>query len=133
MKKDLIKAILCLAEGQDAHGDCLKINLRNTKRYKNYWKSLGCRNCPYMQTSYRIGGNVDSEEKNIWLKEVANIIKNEYEAKHFIEMEIEQTKKWLKEECFDCFNGVQVRNKQAAELNKKHIKFCEHILEMLEK
>lgn len=54
------------------------------------------------------------------------------EVSHFFEMEIEQTKEWLKEECFDCYNGVQVGHEQAIELMKKHISFCEHILKMLE-
>lgn len=55
------------------------------------------------------------------------------EVSHFFEMEIEQTKEWLKEEYFDCYNGVQVGHKKAVELMKKHIIFCEHILEMLNK
>lgn len=55
------------------------------------------------------------------------------EAKHFFEMEIGQTKEWLKEEYFDCYNGVQVGYEQAVELMKRHIRFCEHILEMLDK
>lgn len=55
------------------------------------------------------------------------------EAKHFFEIEIEQTREWLKSEYFDCYDGVEVGHKQAVKLMKNHIRFCEHVLEMLEK
>lgn len=55
------------------------------------------------------------------------------EAKHFLEMEIEQTQEWLLSENFDCFNGVEVGHEYSVELMKKHISFCEHVLEMLKK
>lgn len=133
MDDDLVKAILCLSEGETPGGDCLKIDLRNKKRYKNFWKSLECQNCPYMQTSYRIGGDVNSKEKNIWLKEAANIIRNACELKHFLEMEIKQAEERMKEESNPTFNGLIVGREFQLELNKGHIRFCKEVLKMLGK
>ena len=67
------------------------------------------------------------------LKIIEKTSDNHEEVKNFFEMEIEQTKEWLKSEYYDCFNGVQVGHEQAIELMKKHISFCKHIVEMLKK
>lgn len=133
MEDDLVKAILCLSEGETSGGDCLKIDLRNKKRYKKIYESLECQNCPYMQTSYRIGGDVNSKEKNIWLKEAANIIRNVCELKHFLEMEIVQAEERMKEEFNHTFNGIVVGREFHLELNKGHIRFCKEVLKILEK
>lgn len=68
--------------------------------------------------------------------EIVNNCANQDKAKkikHFFEMEIEQTREWLKSEVYSFFNGVNVGHEQALELMKKHIDFCEQVLKMLEK
>lgn len=75
MDKELIKALRCLAEGTENQGlyneRCAKKNfMNNSKR----WKYIDCSNCPYFQTKYRIGGNVEGIESNVWISQVAEIL-----------------------------------------------------------
>lgn len=50
-----------------------------------------------------------------------------------MEFEIRQTKEWLEEPLNPFFNGVSVGVKNATELKKKHINFCEQLLAILDK
>lgn len=54
------------------------------------------------------------------------------EIKQFFEAEIEQTEERLKEPCY-MFDGVEVSEEQAEELNKSHIRFSKGILRIIEK
>lgn len=49
---------------------------------------------------------------------------------HFFEMEIECTKS-KSEEMNDCFNGVQVGFAEAKNLQERHIKYCQKIIDRI--
>ena len=55
------------------------------------------------------------------------------ELKHFLECEIDITSERLKDKSNPCFNGVVVGAKEAHRLKELHIKFCQHMLAMLNK
>lgn len=78
---ELIKALRCLAEGVENQGGyserCAKKNLRNKKKYKYCWRIMQCSDCPHFQTKYRIGGNVNGIEKNVWLSKAADILEKQ--------------------------------------------------------
>ena len=78
-------------------------------------------------------GDIENDTQQLAYETAIDFMEKHEEVKHLFEMEIKQTKEWLKEEYFDCFNDAQVGHKHAVELVKKHIRFCEHILEMLKK
>ena len=49
---------------------------------------------------------------------------------HFFEMEIENNRKSI-DEMSNCFNGVKVGIKQSYDLRRKHIKYCQNIIERI--
>lgn len=51
---------------------------------------------------------------------------------HFFEMEIEYCKN-NNNELFESFNGVCVGLKEAQELNKAHIKYCQNIINRIKR
>lgn len=53
------------------------------------------------------------------------------ELRHFLEFEIEQTTEWLKDKSNPRFNGVAVGIKEAHRLKELHIRFCQHMLAMM--
>lgn len=55
------------------------------------------------------------------------------ELKHFLECEIEIETERLEDKYNPCFNGVAVGAKEAHRLRELHIKFCQHMLAMLNK
>lgn len=57
------------------------------------------------------------------LKIIEKVGEPHEEVKHFFEMEIEQTRDWLKSEVYSFFNGVDVGHEQAIELMKKAYNF----------
>lgn len=55
------------------------------------------------------------------------------EVKHFLEFEIERTREWQKDPLNPFYDGVCVGLKKARILRRAHIRFCERLLEMLNK
>lgn len=55
------------------------------------------------------------------------------ELEHFLEVEIQLTTERLKDKSNPCYDGVCVGSTEAAELKKKHIKFCKQLLSIIEK
>lgn len=60
-------------------------------------------------------------------------VDNLAELKHFLEFEIQQSTEWQKEKANTVYDGVYVGRAEAEELIKKHIKFCERLLSIIEK
>lgn len=55
------------------------------------------------------------------------------ELRHFLEVEIEITSERLKDKSNPCYDGVAVGVKEAQKLREHHIRFCEHLLAMIDK
>lgn len=49
---------------------------------------------------------------------------------HFFEMEIEVNKQNL-DEMSNCFNGVKVGIKQSYDLRRKHVRYCQNIIDRI--
>lgn len=69
----------------------------------------------------------------VWLKmqPSANAVDPTKSLKHYLEFETQRTTEWLKDKSSPMYDGVCVGNKEAKELQEKHIKFCQRLLEML--
>lgn len=50
---------------------------------------------------------------------------------HFFESEIERSKLWKDCTESDCFNGVQVGIMEAKNLQERHIKYCQNIIDRI--
>ena len=55
------------------------------------------------------------------------------EARHYLEVEILVMKSLDAERWVPAYDGELVGDKVARELRRKHVRFCEHVLELLEK
>lgn len=55
------------------------------------------------------------------------------ELKHFLKFEIQQSTELQKESASPMFDCVCVGSTAAAELRKNHIRFCKHLLSIIEK
>lgn len=68
---------------------------------------------------------------NEWL--IGPVVDRLAELEHFLKFEIQQSAERQKEKANPCYDGVCVGSAEAAELRDKHIKFCEHLLSIIEK
>ena len=62
-----------------------------------------------------------------------DITGEDVEVKHFLEFEIMQTESRMREKYNNIFNGVLVGASEAKELQRKHISFCKHLLQIIDK